>query len=124
MYTATDIQYKFGFLGGNVEATIPAGTPVVPAHNLPQGGYWVEKWEGMTYPEECWQSAYGFHVTEDQVSDPVKDEKLTALYLDWVNNFLTLEKFASHYGLSVEDAGLVIHQGRIIHQRNIPEKTK
>ena len=123
MRTSNDIRYKFGFLGGNIEATIPAGTPVVRADNLPQGGYWVEKWEGMTYPEECWHSAYGFHVAEDQVSDPVEDEKLAALYLDWVNNFLTLEKFASHYGLDVEDAGLMIHQGRSIHHRNIAEKT-
>ena len=123
MRTSNEIRYKFGFLGGSVEATIPAGTPVAPAHNLPKGGYWVEKWESMTYPEECWQSAYGFYVTEDQVSVPVEDEKLAALYLDWVNNFLTLEKFASHYGLSVEDAGLVIHRGRISHQRNIAEKT-
>jgi hypothetical protein len=81
MYTSDDIRYKFGFLGSKLVENIPAGTPVVPADNLPQGGYWVEQWEGMSYAARCHQSAHGFHVTEDQISDPVKDVKVAALYL-------------------------------------------
>ena len=80
MYTSRNIRYKFG-LGSKLVENIPAGTPVVPADNLPQGGYWVEQWEGMSYAARCHQSAHGFHVTEDQISDPVEDVKVAALYL-------------------------------------------
>lgn len=50
-------------------ATIPAGTPVIPATNLPEGGYWVEPWDGMTAEQASWQRTYGFHVTDDEVTD-------------------------------------------------------
>ena len=122
MHTPNDIRYSVGFLGSKLVENIPAGTPVVPADNRPKGGYWVKQWEGMSYAARCYESAYGFHVTRDQVTD-LEDEKLAALFLDWVNNFISLEKFASHHGMSVMDAGLAIHQGRFVHHRNIAEKT-
>lgn len=34
------------------------------------------------------------------------------LYLDYVNNFVTVERFAEHYGLSIDGANLIINQGR------------
>ncbi len=37
------------------------------------------------------------------------------MYLDWVNNFLTVERFAEYYGLSVEEASKVIDEGRILN---------
>ena len=49
-------------------ATIPAGTPVVPATNLPEGGYWVdEEWDGMTDEQQSWMRNYGFLVTDEEV---------------------------------------------------------
>tara|TARA_B100000700_G_scaffold208136_1_gene228711 strand:+ start:168 stop:374 length:207 start_codon:yes stop_codon:yes gene_type:complete len=48
-------------------ATIPKGTPVIPADNLPQGGYWAEKWEGMSAIQESWLDNYGFHVAQGAV---------------------------------------------------------
>lgn len=63
--TRKEIVYKeapYGYI-----ATIPAGVSVEPADNLPQGGYWVQPWEGMTEKEEAWHRNYGFHVDEDQV---------------------------------------------------------
>lgn len=44
---------------------------------------------------------------------------LEAVYLDWVNNFLTLEKFAEYYGLHIEDARrliLMAKRGNLIEQ--------
>ncbi|AUR93548.1 hypothetical protein NVP1187O_235 [Vibrio phage 1.187.O._10N.286.49.F1] len=40
------------------------------------------------------------------------------MYLDWVNNFLSVEAFAAHYGISVDLAILVIKEGRILHELN------
>src|SRR5512147_1058118 len=50
-------------------AYIPAGIPVEPATNLPEGGYWVQPWQGMNEQAESWQRNYGFHVTEEQVAE-------------------------------------------------------
>lgn len=38
--------------------------------------------------------------------------KVIELYLDWVNNFLTVGRFASYYGLDVPTAKRVINIGR------------
>jgi hypothetical protein len=35
-----------------------------------------------------------------------------AMYLDYVNNFITLEAFANHYGLTVDMAGKLIDHER------------
>lgn len=35
-----------------------------------------------------------------------------ALYLDYINNFLTVERFAQYYGISVDLANMVIKEGR------------
>ena len=50
-------------------AKIPKGTPVTPAHNLPDGGYWVENWKGMTKAQRSWADNYGYHVTESEVEE-------------------------------------------------------
>ena len=44
-------------------------------------------------------------------------DKLQEAYLDWVNNFLSIEKFAEHYGLELDEAVMVIRIGRSIHER-------
>ena len=40
------------------------------------------------------------------------DEFIINMHLDWVNNFLSLEKFAEHYGLTELDANYIIELGR------------
>ncbi len=40
-------------------------------------------------------------------------------YLDWVNNYLTVEKIAEHHGLDVDDARALITMGRFMHHRHI-----
>jgi hypothetical protein len=65
MRTKTDIHYAvpFGF-----SATIPKGTPVIPANNLPMTGrYWAEPWPNMTEQEESWNRNYGFLIETDEV---------------------------------------------------------
>ena len=51
------------------KATIPRGTPVVMAANLPGESYWVEPWDDMTKHEESWHRTYGFHLMPDEVME-------------------------------------------------------
>tara|TARA_R110000765_G_scaffold66379_6_gene128440 strand:- start:1693 stop:1875 length:183 start_codon:yes stop_codon:yes gene_type:complete len=37
------------------------------------------------------------------------------LYLDWLNNFLTLERFAEYYSMTMADASQAISAGRDDH---------
>lgn len=46
-------------------------------------------------------------------------EKLAAMYLSWLNDFGTSQRFAEYFGLSFDQAVRVIHLGRIIHHRAI-----
>ena len=66
MTTAADIEYRMQWCG---RTTIPAGTPVRPADNLPgEGRYWVEDWDGMTEADQSWARNYGFLVESDEVT--------------------------------------------------------
>ena len=40
--------------------------------------------------------------------------KYGEMYRDYANNFLTVEKFAEHYGISIDVAVVVIGAGRMI----------
>lgn len=40
------------------------------------------------------------------------DKYIKELTLDWINNFLTFEKFAKHYGLTDHEASLLVKKGR------------
>jgi len=42
-------------------------------------------------------------------------------YLDWFNNYLTIEKIAEHHGLEVDEAKALITMGRYMHHRYIDE---
>jgi hypothetical protein len=37
------------------------------------------------------------------------------IYLDYLNNFMTVEKLAEHYGLTVEEAMVLIDRGRKVN---------
>jgi hypothetical protein len=41
-------------------------------------------------------------------------ENLEALYLDYLNNFLTVSAFADHYGMSDSQAEIILDTGRQI----------
>jgi len=38
------------------------------------------------------------------------------LYLDYVNNFLTIEKFAEHHGMDIVQACCVLREGRLLNE--------
>ena len=49
------------------------------------------------------------------------NEQLREFYLDWVNNYLTVEKLAEHYELDVSHARTLIDIGRDAHQQYIED---
>lgn len=67
MQTKHDITVKYGWYKST---TIPAGTPVEVATNLPhehKTRYFVEPWDGMDEEMRSWGAIYGFIVDSDQV---------------------------------------------------------
>ena len=47
--------------------------------------------------------------------------KFQDMYLDWVNNFLTIDAFALYYELTHEQAKYVIESGRKYHEESLKE---
>jgi hypothetical protein len=43
------------------------------------------------------------------------------IYLDWVNNFLTVQRFAEYYGISEDFAIELIGEGRRLHENAVQE---
>jgi len=44
---------------------------------------------------------------------------LRELYLDWVNNYLTVEKFAEHNEISPDLARFLIANGKMLHETHV-----
>ena len=44
---------------------------------------------------------------------------LIEAYLDYVNNYLTLELFAEHNGISLALAANIVKEGRILYEINV-----
>ena len=44
-------------------------------------------------------------------------QKIEGLYIDWINNFWTVRRFAEYYGLTVAQAHRVINAGRALNHR-------
>jgi hypothetical protein len=53
----------------------------------------------------------------------MKHKQKAVIYLDWVNNFISVEGFASYYGVTVEVANKLIEEGREIHE-NLAKQNK
>ena len=47
------------------------------------------------------------------------NSEMKAAYLDYVNNFMTLDAFATHYEITREFAEYVIFNGRILHAQSL-----
>ena len=65
MKTKTDIMYcvpSYGFI-----ALIPAGTPVIPAENLPEPCFWAEPWPNMGREAAAWDRNYGFLIWPEEI---------------------------------------------------------
>jgi len=48
-------------------------------------------------------------------------EQLADLYLEWFNNYLTVEKFAEHYQVTEKDAVNLLSYGRRYHEKRVEE---
>jgi hypothetical protein len=48
-------------------------------------------------------------------------DTLSTDYLDWVNNYLSVELFAEHRGLTVAEAKMLIALGTLCFENNHPE---
>ena len=44
-------------------------------------------------------------------------DAIIGLYLDYANNFLTVDNFAEYYGLTISEASQIINVGREINER-------
>lgn len=44
-------------------------------------------------------------------------EALNEVYLDWLNNFVTIPAYASWYGIDEKEARDIIELGRKIHEK-------
>lgn len=49
------------------------------------------------------------------------NKQLREFYLDWLNNYLTVETLAEHHGLDVEQARALINMGRDAHELYVKE---
>ena len=47
---------------------------------------------------------------------------LVDIYLDWWNNYLSLEKFAEHNGLRDTEASQLLQLAKIVFESNHPEE--
>ncbi len=54
--------------------------------------------------------------------DSRAEKVISSMYLDYVNNFLTVDAFAQYYYLPIDEARQVIEQGRNI-QNNISKRS-
>jgi hypothetical protein len=43
------------------------------------------------------------------------NDKKESMYLDYVNNFLTLKRFAEYHGIDIDEAATIIQEGREIN---------
>lgn len=46
-------------------------------------------------------------------------DTLADLYLDWINNFLTIEKFSEYYGLDENDAIDLLKLAKKCHEQRV-----
>jgi len=46
-------------------------------------------------------------------------KQLNEMYIDWVNEFLTIERFAEYYGITVKQAYTLLALGLAIHEEGV-----
>ena len=51
-----------------------------------------------------------------RTADQITDDQMADLYLDFFNDFISVDGFAAFYGLSINDAVQVINKGRDVHE--------
>lgn len=46
----------------------------------------------------------------------ITENKLRQDYLDYVNNYLSLDRFAEHRGMTLEQAKIILAMGKQLHE--------
>lgn len=52
------------------------------------------------------------------------NDVLRTLYLDYVNNYLTIDKFASDHGIHSTDARRIIAMGKVYHEDHVTDSSR
>ncbi len=47
--------------------------------------------------------------------------KMLKMYIDYVNNFLSVDRFAEHYGITIEVAKSTIARGKVFFHQQYPD---
>lgn len=68
--------------------------------------------------KENWTESLKRHYTYEELNGGL-DDAMQSMYLDWTNNFLSVECFAEYYNLSYYGAIQVIEIGRDIHENRV-----
>jgi hypothetical protein len=55
------------------------------------------------------------------MSSQTMAKQLQEFYLDWVNNYLTIETMADHNELTLEDTATLINLGRSYHEEEVSD---
>jgi predicted RNA-binding protein (virulence factor B family) len=50
------------------------------------------------------------------------DEYKRESFLDWYNNYVSTERFAEHYSLTIEEANTLIKEGRELHEAAVVDQ--
>ena len=67
-----DVRYQTSAaFAPHIDVTIPAGTEVIPATNMPESSrikYWAEPWPGMSDDARDWCRTIGFGLDHEDVA--------------------------------------------------------
>lgn len=68
---------------------------------------------------------YKNHLVKAVAGEEVHKEQMRGIYLDWVNNFLTVDRFCEYYEISDLSVGkAVLNFGRVLHEEYCTEQHK
>ena len=60
-----------------------------------------------------------FDTEKVNVDNITAGDALQAIYLDWINNFLTVARFAEYYGLDEYAGAQLIDKARDVHESRV-----
>lgn len=56
-------------------------------------------------------------IFESEIDEAIESISKRDLFLDYFNNYLSIEKFAEHNEIDLESAKIIIEQGRFEHEK-------
>ena len=86
--------------------------------NLAHGQLDADTWVHCFVPERAPKLVLGGKAE----ALPETDNQKIQAFLDWKNNFLTIDKFAEHYGFTHDEACDILSAGRALHSGSSKQK--